>query len=241
MPNYCGFPTRKGTPCKKYVKDGKYCFLHAKKNLVSPTKQVYNDKFKDGEQARIKWNKNIDEKIANYDIHKYNKKCNNHFIQIATISLDDSTDRKTTLKVDIQDEKKWNSKKEHIYIIVRNDKIIKIGGTRTGMKNRWSSYLCGYFVPQRTKKNGTSYLGKMSVTNAYLYHTIEQDLLTTQSTWTIYIWKLPNKKYTENILGKNVEIISQTFHAYETRCIEKYKELTGHIPLLSSNCDPRYK
>ena len=72
--------------------------------------------------------------------------------------------------------KAWEEKREYVYCIVmkNNDTddglIVKIGGTRTGMKDRFGSYLCGHHVIERNKS------GKMSVTNAHLYHTIEHGL-----------------------------------------------------------------
>ena len=50
---------------------------------------------------------------------------------------------------------------------------MKIGGSRTGMKKGGTYILCGYCVPESKKKNGENFAKKMSVTNAYLYHTIE--------------------------------------------------------------------
>lgn len=117
---------------------------------------------------------------------------------------------------------------------------MKIGGTRDGMAGRWCSYGCGYYVPQRTKKDGTCYPGKMSVTNAYLYHTIEKDLLETDSTWDFYSWELPIIKIPVNILDEEIDVVAQTFHAYESICIKKFKQQTGFIPLLCDNSDPGY-
>ena len=81
----------------------------------------------------------------------------------------------------------------------------------------------------------------MSVTNAHLYHTIENDLLENNSLWKFYIWDIPVTEYDIEILGETKKIIAQTFHAYETCCIEKFKKLNGFIPILCDNCDPRYK
>ena len=39
----------------------------------------------------------------------------------------------------------------------------------------------------------------------------------------MYAYKLPVRKIEENILGKKVEITSQTFHAYESVFLEDYK------------------
>lgn len=118
---------------------------------------------------------------------------------------------------------------------------MKIGGTRTGLAGRMASYLCGHYVPQRVNKKGLAYPGKMSVTNAHLYHTIENDLLSNETKWELYSWELPTITVKVDILGESIEVIAQTFHAYESMCIKKFQERTGKIPLLCMNSDPGYR
>ena len=62
----------------------------------------------------------------------------------------------------------------------------------------------------------------------------------TESIWEFYVWKLPIIQHTISILGYDTIIISQTYHAYESCCIKKYKSLTKTLPLLCDNCDPTY-
>ena len=81
----------------------------------------------------------------------------------------------------------------------------------------------------------------MSVTNAHLYHSIEKDLLETDSKWDFYTWTLPILEQKINILGIETTVIAQTYHAYESCCIKKYKDITGKIPILCDNSDPTYK
>ena len=45
--------------------------------------------------------------------------------------------------------------------------IVKIGGTRTGLKGRVSSYLCGHHIEERGKS------GDCSKTNGFIYNTME--------------------------------------------------------------------
>lgn len=208
-------------------------------NVVdSKTKNI---KFTSGKLARDKWSKEIKHNDLNMTIQNFNEKCGNIFQEVAQIILNDDPKKRITLDVVINNNELWNKKKEYIYIITRNDYIMKIGGTRVGMKERWVSYCCGFCVPQRKNKNNNNYPGKMSVTNAYLYHTIEKDLLDYQSTWKFYIWNLPIYTLEINIFGEQKKIIPQTFHIYETCCMEKYKKLVGKIPILCDNCDPLYK
>jgi len=198
------------------------------------------EKFIVGEEARIKWCKPLTEENS-IQIDVFNGQCGNTFTKIADIVLDPSPERQSTLGIETCNPAVWNQQMEHIYIIVRNGIIMKIGGTRDGMRGRWSSYNCGYYVPERKKKDGTSYPGKMSVTNAYLYQTIEKDLLETESKWEFWSWPIPELKIKVDIFGEETEIIAQTFHAYESKCIEKFREITGIIPLLCENSDPNYK
>lgn len=199
-----------------------------------------SNKFINGTEARKIWSKSINV-INPITINNFNNLIGNKFIKKANILLDHSNNRITTLTVQPIDKKEWSSKQEHIYIITRNDIIMKIGGTRDGMYGRWGSYLCGHYVPQRNNKSGQPYPGKMSVTNAHLYHTIENDIINNNSNWEFYTWTLPKTIITIDILGEDTTINTQTFHAYESICIKKFKEFTGCIPILCENSDPSYK
>ena len=202
--------------------------------------QQPESKFDVGGPARQQWKKIlVEEGILN--MGDYNTICENKFVKRASIILDDSPKRQTTImtSVNVDQESIWKSKNEHIYCIVRNGRIMKIGGTRTSMKERWGSYLCGHCVPERAMKSGGNFPGKMSVTNAHLYHTIEEDLLAGNS-WEFWTWVLPVISVSVYILGTPTEVIAQTYHAYESRCIQKFKDTTGVIPQLCDNSDPSY-
>jgi hypothetical protein len=198
-----------------------------------------NPKFTAGEVARSKWRKPLlAEQLTIFDY--CNRAVGSNFIKMADVVLDDGTVRRTTLQTVAVDEEKWKETAEHIYIITRNTEIMKIGGTRTGMKARWGSYLCGHCVAERMNKHGEPNPGKMSVTNAHLYHTIEHDLLLGNK-WEFYSWKLPDTTVPVEIFGEMIQVVAQTYHAYESRCIELFKTITGHIPQLCDNADPTYK
>ncbi len=196
-------------------------------------------KFNAGAEARSAWAKIITTENT-MTIDAFNELCENQFTRKCDIELDSSANRQTVIKTMNVDCAIYNEKTEHIYALVRNGLIMKLGGTRTGLKERWSSYLCGHCVPQRNKRTGEPFPGKMSVTNAHLYHTIEKDLLDTDSTWEIWSWKLPQVIIPVVILNMETNVIAQTYHAFESICINKFKEITGHIPLLCNNSDPGY-
>ena len=193
------------------------------------------EKFNNGENARKKWAKEIngDEKLLGMETFiKANPYCA-HFVKTGDIVLDPNKRRQTTIMVNPCDAPLWEKKGEYIYLFLHNGKIIKIGGTRTSMKERFGSYLCGHHVRERGKS------GRMSVTNAHLYHTIEKTLLNGDK-WEIWSWCLPGEAIEREIMGEQIEIKVQTYHAYESRTMKLFKELTGHYPLLSDNCDPSY-
>jgi hypothetical protein len=197
-------------------------------------------KFIAGRLARDAWKKQLVHEACT--IAQFNNKCGNIFTFQGNIVLDPSSSRQTTLTVEPKNVTEWKRKNtEHIYAIVRNGSIMKLGGTRTGMNDRWGSYKCGHCVPQRLKKRTQEpFPGKMSVTNAHLYHTIEEDLLA-GGEWCFWSWKLPTVTVSVDILGVPTMIVAQTYHAYESRCMENFRILTGHIPQLCDNSDPSYR
>lgn len=203
---------------------------------------IDTQKHVDGETARTKWRKELSVEAGLTTIEQFNTITNGVFVKSADIVLDNSTKCKTVLKVIPTDENKWKAEREAIYLLVRNDRIIKkIGGTRTGMKKRWGSYKCGHCVPERKNKNGDPYPGKMSVTNAHLYHTIEHDIFADGNHWEFWTWWLPTVKVTVDIMGSQCIVVAQTYHAYESRCIEIFKKEFGYIPELCNNSDPNYR
>lgn len=196
-------------------------------------------KFIAGQAARLKWAKKLDPNKF-YSIENFNQQIGNNFHLVAEIILNDDNKQKVIKALPINPVQ-WKEKGEFIYCIVYNDNIVKIGGTRTSMKDRFSSYLCGHYVPERKASSGKNCSGKMSATNAYVYQTIEETLLKNEGKWKIWSWRLPRTMVTVDILDTPTEVIAQTYHAYETVTINKFKEFAGHTPQLSDNCDPNYR
>ena len=176
-------------------------------------------------------------------VEEFNKEL--YFKKVANIIIDNEMGikgkkkgiklRKTVIKFDnIICQKKWSVKNEWIYLFVLNNKIIKIGGSRVGLKNRVGSYLCGH----HTKERGGS--GKMSVTNAFIYNTFEFYLKLGYKL-EMYAYEIPEVKITIDILNKKKEEFPQLYHIYESEFKSKYKKETGHYPFLSDNSDPDYR
>ena len=174
---------------------------------------------------------------------EYNRK--DHFIPIANIVLDNElftcgkkqgTKKRNTLIQFIPtiSQEPFNKKTEWIYLLVINDMIVKIGGTRTGLKGRVSSYLCGHHIKERGKS------GDCSKTNGFIYNTFEF-YLNLGYNIQMYGYELPKTEITIKIFGKETNITAQTYHAYESTFLEDYKKNYKEYPILSDNCDPDYK
>jgi hypothetical protein len=57
----------------------------------------------------------------------------------------------------------------------------------------------------------------------------------------MWAYKLPGASIVQTILGKEVTVTVQTYHAYEAVFISAFKTTYGASPVLSSNADPQYK
>jgi hypothetical protein len=173
---------------------------------------------------------------------EYNKKA--YFMPIADITLDNEINtsgkktglkkRNTLIKLENFDKKLIEEKTEWLYILTINKRIVKIGGTRDGIKNRFGSYLCGHHIPERQKSN------KASETNKYIYNTL-YFYLVNKCNIKLYGCKLPKEHIIGSALGEEPNFYAQTYHVYESILIGQYKTKCGTIPFLCNNSDPEYK
>jgi len=174
---------------------------------------------------------------------EYNRK--DHFIPIADIVLDSelfisgkkvgNKKRNTLIQfIPTISNEAFSKKTEWLYLLVINGMIVKIGGTRTGIKGRVGSYLCGHHIEERGKS------GDCSKTNGFIYNTFEF-YLNLGCKIQMYGYELPKTEITIKIFDKETKIIAQTYHAYESTFLEDYKKNYNEYPILSDNCDPDYK
>jgi len=174
---------------------------------------------------------------------KYNRK--DYFIPIADIVLDGELftsgkkqgdkKRNTLIKfIPTVSIEEFNKKSEWLYLLVINGMIVKIGVTRTGLKGRIASYLCGHHIEERGKS------GDCSKTNGFIYNTFEF-YLNLGCKIQMYGYELPKTEITIEIFGKETKITAQTYHAYESTFLEDYKKNYNNYPILSDNCEPDYK
>jgi hypothetical protein len=173
----------------------------------------------------------------------YNRK--EYFIPVADIVLDNeltitkekqSKKKRNTLIQFIPkiSNKEFNKKTEWLYLLLINGRIVKIGGTRTGLKGRVDSYLCGHHIEERGKS------GDCSKTNGFIYNTFEF-YLQLGCKIEMYAYELPKTQITIEIFGKETIINAQTYHAYESSFLDDYKKTYNKYPELSDNCDPSYR
>lgn len=174
---------------------------------------------------------------------EYNRK--EYFIPIADIVLDNEVftngkkqgnrKRNTLIQfIPTIPNEIFCKKTEWLYLLIINDRIVKIGGTRTGLKGRISSYLCGHHIEERGKS------GDCSKTNGFIYNTFEF-YLQLGCKIQMYGYELPKTEISIEIFGKETKITAQTYHAYESTFLEDYKKNYNEYPILSDNCDPDYK
>jgi hypothetical protein len=177
------------------------------------------------------------------DFDSYNRK--EYFKPIANITLDTdiflngakngNKKRNTLIKFDsIISQKEFNKKTEWLYIFLINNHIVKIGGTRTGLKGRISSYLCGHHVQERGKS------GDCSKTNGFIYNTFVF-YLNLGCKIEMFGYELPKKHFEIDIFGEKTIVYAQTYHAYESKFLEDYKKTYNDFPILSDNGDPDYR
>lgn len=162
------------------------------------------------------------------------------FTKVADVGLDNDLTvkgkkaRNTVIKFHPIDKKQWQKEVEHVYLIVVNGRIVKIGGTRKGLKGRAASYLCGHHVQERQKS------GRCSVTNAYVYNTLHF-YLRNGFKIEIYAHEIEPVIVDVNIFGQIKKVSAQVYQAFESYCLEQYKRQVGTYPILSDNADPTYK
>lgn len=183
-----------------------------------------------------KWIKRIPD---DNNLHIDNYPYRDHFDEVAEVKLDNDLKengekrRQTVIKwvprLSVDD---WKEKGEWIYAFTINGIIVKFGGTRTGLQSRIGSYLCGHHTRSRGGND------RMSVTNAYIYNTFEF-YINLGYEIKMYAFRIPQSTITIKILGNDVDVIAQTYHAYESIYICNFIQ-NYYRPFISDNKDPTY-
>lgn len=166
-----------------------------------------------------------DPKFIDYDNSEY-------FEEVAIVTKDNKLSFVPIIEPDI-----YSKKIEWLYLFTINDTIVKIGGTRVGLKGRVSSYLSGFHIKERNKS------GECSKTNGLIYNTFDF-YLNLGCTIKMYGYKLPENNIVIDVLEETMSISPQTFHIYESIFIDKFYKKYNKYPALNGtggNSDPLYK
>ena len=123
-------------------------------------------------------------------------------------------------------EDQYDSYRELIYILAIDGKVAKIGGTYVGMKGRHQSYNCG---TRKARTKGTCSVTNFNITEA------QYAAICDGKTVEWYVFDVPLAEATINVWGEEMTYNAKTYYKYESSLCEKYKQLTGHFPILSSN------
>lgn len=184
--------------------------------------------------TRSKWIKDIDLStellFEEFSLH-------DKFVHVANvIRTPADAQRKTLITFDpVITNEQWNEKvSQWVYILTIDNRIVKIGGTRSGLKGRTGSYLCGHLTEDRGGN------GKMSVTNAYVYNTLYHYIGSDKHV-KMYAYRIPPVKVNVNVWGSTVEVEAQVYNAFESIAISTYHRESGHNPQLSDKSDPAHR
>lgn len=123
-------------------------------------------------------------------------------------------------------ESQYNEYAEKIYILAIDGKVAKIGGTYVGMKGRHQSYNCG---TRKARAKGTCSVTNFNITEAQYAAICDGKSVE----W--YVFDVPLAEATINVWGEEMTYNAKTYYKYESALCEKYQQLTGHFPILSSN------
>lgn len=153
------------------------------------------------------------------------------FIKVADMLLNDTNN--IGLKMMYKDyitTGEYNERCHGVYLIVIDGKIVKIGGTETGLAKRWGSYNNG----TEKIRNGA---GNGSVTNYYVTTAIKEALKTGHKVEWFYK-KMDYEIRTLNLYGISINenvCTNGTYKMHEKTLLEFYKNQTNNYPKLSSN------
>lgn len=174
-----------------------------------------------------KWIRNIPFENS-IEFSKYHR--SNYFTLVATGKKTEKLELKFQPEIT---KKLYSEPREWIYLFTVKNHIVKIGGTRVGLRGRISSYLAGRYSSTSTT---------VSSTNAFVYNTLDYYLGIGYPV-ELYAYALPIIELAPiQILDYNkVKIRAQTYNAYETIFLEDFKKKYGIVPCLNYNWDPNYK
>jgi len=160
----------------------------------------------------------------------------NHFTFVGQLHLQDPTHSinnylwniNENLRIDIND---YNMCQDIIYILVCDDKIIRIKGFNSGLKNLIHNIHLGHFIPPRLDNN-LEFTEVTTHENEILYNTIYH-YLTTSHTIDLYYFPVEPIYIARNIFGSIHNIKISLLKEYEEFAIGRYMTMRGKVPDLN--------
>lgn len=147
-------------------------------------------------------------------------------VPVGTAALSTTTSALYSIKPVVKDDKRFKERRELIYFITFNGRIVKIGGTACGFKQRMVSYTAG---TRANRKRGTC-----STTNYHVSEAIYAALVENKEV-KFYAYFVPPVTMMVDVLGEKKEIPCLTWQTYEAKFLSLYKDTNGDYPPLSNN------
>ena len=122
-------------------------------------------------------------------------------------------------KMDLVREHEW------IYLFTVDDRVVKIGGTRLSLLDRFHGYQCGNVSCQGTNKK---------IHDTFYFYLLLGCKI------KFYGIKLSSGDYISRILDYDIRIRQQIYHVYESVYIYDYLKQYRFKPILSQFADPKY-
>jgi hypothetical protein len=125
------------------------------------------------------------------------------------------------------ESKSWTKKRNMLYVVCIDGKMVKIGMTTTGLAQRWSSYNNGTPAIREGKGSG-------STTN---YDVVQPLIIAMEEGRKVewYCYPTPVKEYKISAWGHQDRITSKDVSWYESKLLDIYKNEFGHKPHFSQN------
>lgn len=170
--------------------------------------------------------------ITEFSLRKY-------FLNIGEFVLTKSERLLWEFNVKEEYKELYNRRHNFVYIILYDNKIIKIGGSKVSIKGRIMSYKCGHCIKERVNVKGTNYPGKMSITNACVYNTIAYYLIHNRNKkFELLVYSIPDIICRMKVFGEEQEIHIQHYDSFEKKALDCYHAVTKTYPILCKNSHP---
>ena len=137
------------------------------------------------------------------------------------------------------DDTEYNMRQDIIYMFVCDNKIIRIKGYDSSLKNLIHSIHLGHFIPPRLENNTQEFTEGTTHDHEIMYNTIYH-YLTRNHRFDLYYCVAEPVYIARNILGTIHNIRTPLLREYEEMAIGKYMTLRGKVPDLNPDFNLSY-